>query len=124
MVGHTPVLVHNATVPCAQVGLADAASNISGTSGKMNGVLYADMDDAPYYVSSGFKNLDPGYGAPPGVKPRFEHHLEARAAARMRATGQGGSPVHYGRLHLWGVQIFPGTDAAARLYAHGDICGQ
>ncbi|MFI1995329.1 polymorphic toxin-type HINT domain-containing protein [Actinoplanes sp. NPDC020271] len=87
LAGKTPVLVHNVTVPCPRVGLADAASNASTGSGKMNGVLYADMDDAPYYVSSGYKNLDPGYVVPPGAMSGFEHHLEAQAAARMRATG-------------------------------------
>jgi hypothetical protein len=77
LAGRTPVLVHNVTVPCAQVGLADAASNISSTSGKMSGVLYADMDDAPYYVTTGFRNREPGYIGPPGAKSGFEDHLEA-----------------------------------------------
>jgi hypothetical protein len=89
MAGTTPVLVHNVGTPCEEVGLeyASLASSSFERPGGMSGTLFLTEADAPIDLSTGQRNLPPGFSAPAGAVPGYEHHLEVQAVAEMQATG-------------------------------------
>ncbi|MBT2487493.1 hypothetical protein J7E96_02850 [Streptomyces sp. ISL-96] len=91
LAGPVSVLVHNDGRPtdCDGVAMANRAKGKFERQGKMTGALYPSGQNAPYPLSSGFRNMHPDVAnnLPPGFENGFEHHLEAQAAGLMRNWG-------------------------------------